>query len=216
MQLALRRYQESRWRLQQRTEEWHPSGSLLDMPAGWGGAAVGAAPGRSKLVLEQGYYDDWYDRDTFQALIDGRLDEGSRRGDDAGSGFESGFTSSEEEEEAEEEGDGAAGRARYHRDKDALCGTVEHLEALAAPFPFHARTKAALGPRLLDTLHGLRGADAELPPGWRDEVESLAPWPEDAGYDAYVARKYGYEEEDDDDEDVDEGEVRSRRRRLAM
>lgn len=53
------------------------------------------------------------------------------------------------------------------------CASVAHLEALAAPVPFHASTKAALGPRLLDTLRGLRGADAELPAGWRDEVEAM-------------------------------------------
>jgi hypothetical protein len=74
-------------------------------------------------------------------------------------------------------------------------GSVEHLEALASPVPFKASARTALGDRLLDTLRGLRGADAELPADWRSNVVSLL------GYDG--------EEEEEEEEEEGEEEVQS-------
>ncbi len=71
------------------------------------------------------------------------------------------------------------------------------MEALAAPLPFKAGARAALGHRLLNTLRGLRGADAELPVGWRDDVVSL-PRSDDEE-----------DEEEEDEEDDDEEEYES-------
>lgn len=72
------------------------------------------------------------------------------------------------------------------------------MEALTAPLPFRARTKAAFGPRLLDTMDSFRSANVELPHGWRDEVELLGPWSGEPGYDEHVERKYNEEEQEED------------------
>ena len=202
MQLLLRGELEREWRFR---GEWgleHERHQLGDDPvfgryAGWGGP-IGAAPGRSKLALQQigsyFYFDLWMSRDSVCELISGgsrsRRYRSSHHDD---SSMESGYTSADSDAVDSLEGD--------------PCGTLEHLAALAAPFPFHASTKAALGPRLLDTLRGLRGAEVEIPQDVRDAMwTDLAPWSTESGYEAYVERMYAEEDEADESDELESGE----------
>ena len=211
LQLVLRRLAERGWRSKPFMGGFQYKGVYYQTPtfgcfAGWGGS-IGASPGRAKLALKvtSDYHRSChFDRENLCELILGHNAEMqfSRRHCGDACSLESGIST------------GAGEEAAAYR--LALCGTLLHLRALAEPIPFHASTKAALGPRLLDTLRGLRGADVELPPGFADEVwDDLAPWSCDvAAYNDYVNDVLADEEEEDEDEyDEDEPEVVSTRSR---
>jgi len=157
MQFMLRRCLEIMWRWD---IQWTPGKERFDCPAGW--AEAGEQRDLVSLVLNGSYFrqSESFSRDDVCELIGGSVPalRGRWLSEEDGS-LESGFATSDADSEASDDKGG--------------CGTAKHLEALATPIPFRARTKAALGPRLLDTLRGLRGADAELSPGWRDELEEL-------------------------------------------
>jgi hypothetical protein len=173
MQLALRNALELMWRRVRYSPDylWTPdNGSpMLDCLRGWG-ADLGSLPGRAELAFRHcSYYELCNDRDVMCELIGGgRPSKFNRYRRDADDPMEFEAASSEDDDE-----DSAASDSD---EKDAACGTLAQLRALAAPFPFHASTKAMLGPRLLDTLRGLRGADVELPPDIRDMIVDLPPW----------------------------------------
>ena len=171
MQLALRHYVESDWRCMSQ-DRWTPEDGTpwLDCIGGWG-ADLGTLPGRAELAFRHcsSYYDHCHDRDTMCELISGgrpsKVSHGRPAADDP---MEFDAASGDDDDEDSDASDSAE---RY-----ASCGSYAQLRALAAPFPFHASTKAMLGPRLLDTLRGLRGADVELPPDIRDMIVDLPDW----------------------------------------
>lgn len=170
MQLTLRHVVESNWHCGF-LERWTPEDGtpFLDCIRGWG-ADLGTLPGRAELAFRHSssYYELCHDRETMCELISGgRPSKVSHRRRAADDPLEFDAASSEDDE-GSDESDSA--------ERNALCGTYSHLRALAAPFPFHASTKAMLGPRLLDTLRGLRGADVELPPDIRDMIVDLPDW----------------------------------------
>ena len=55
---------------------------------------------------------------------------------------------------------------------NTMPGSVAHVEWLAAPVPFAAVTEELFGLKCVHALRGLRGADAEMPPGWRAAAEA--------------------------------------------
>ena len=55
---------------------------------------------------------------------------------------------------------------------DTMPGSAAHVEWLAAPVPFAAVTEKLFGLKCVHSLRGLRGADAEMPPGWRAAAEA--------------------------------------------
>ena len=176
MQLTLRHVLESQWHCPFQ-DQWTPEDGepLLDCRRGWGDD-LSSMPGRAALAFRYRGYNDvlYWVRDTVFDLIGGedpsKVSHGWPADDDPMEEFDA---ASSEDDNADDEDSAAPESAE---DDAPVCGTYAQLRALAAPFPFHASTKAILGPHLLDTLRGLRGAEVELPHDIRDMIVDLPPW----------------------------------------